>query len=254
MFEWIEIPAGQVTLTTPEGWGLGYIPPGESRTFPVERFAIAKYPVTNAQFAPFVQAEGYVDKRWWPEPDWWVTYRSSVRDEQHLPPPLEPRYWRDPKFNQPDHPVVGISWYEAIAFCLWLQHTTHEPIMLPTEQQWQRAAQGDDGRKYPWGDRWDGTRCNSIWRRGDDRGITPVTAYEGKGDSPFGVVDMAGNAWEWCATNYVTGDIVPKGGQSRVMRGGSWTSYQHAMQVNYRPAELVYKGYYFHGLRLSKPL
>ena len=63
----------------------------------------------------------------------------------------EPRFWNDSQWNGAQHPVVGVSWYEAVAFCLWLSDVTGERIMLPTEDQWQYAAQGDDGRTYPWG-------------------------------------------------------------------------------------------------------
>jgi formylglycine-generating enzyme required for sulfatase activity len=95
--------------------------------------------------------------------------------------------------------------------------------MLPTEDQWQYAAQGDDGREYPWGPKWDGSRCNNkVGQKGIGK-TTPVRQYEGKGDSPFGVVDMAGNVWEWCLTDYdnKTNDVNSFANR-RVLRGGSW--------------------------------
>jgi formylglycine-generating enzyme required for sulfatase activity len=97
-------------------------------------------------------------------------------------PWTEPRYWTDSTWNGDEQPVVGVSWYEAAAYCKWLSELTGEAITLPTEQQWQRAAQGDDGRAYPWGPNWDRSRCNN---NVDGRGIgrtTPVRQYEGKGD------------------------------------------------------------------------
>ena len=98
--------------------------------------------------------------------------------------------------------------------------------MLPTEVQWQHAAQGDNGREYPWGNKWDSSYCqNSVggsW--GSDGSTTTVTAYEGKGDSPFDVVDMAGNVWEWCLTQYHSGNNDLNGINVRVLRGGSWSS------------------------------
>jgi formylglycine-generating enzyme required for sulfatase activity len=119
-----------------------------------------------------------------------------------------------------------VSWYEAVAFCLWLSEATGEKIMLPTEDQWQYAAQGDDGRAYPWGNDWDCKRCNNSVKPCASNVTKPVRHYEGKGDSPFGVVDMAGNVWEWCLTDYnkKTNDINSIANK-RVLRGGSWSRY-----------------------------
>lgn len=212
-FAWINIPAGTVTLHTEKGRIKNYIPEGQSQTFDVPAFAIAKYPVTNAQFRLFVDAGGYSERTWWTDAGWARCEKEGW---------TEPRYWQDDRWNGTEQPVVGVSWYEAAAFCLWLSDLTGERIMLPTEQMWQRAAQGDDGREYPWGKKWAASRCNS---NVDDKGIgrtTPVRQYEGEGDSPFGVVDLAGNVWEWCLTTYETGEIALNGTGVRVLRGGSW--------------------------------
>ncbi|HRF95413.1 MAG TPA: SUMF1/EgtB/PvdO family nonheme iron enzyme, partial [Aggregatilineales bacterium] len=72
----------------------------------------------------------------------------------------QPLYWDDEKWNGADYPVVGVSWYEAIAYCRWLSDATGEMITLPTEQAWQYVAEGDEGREYPWGNGWDSTKCN----------------------------------------------------------------------------------------------
>lgn len=202
-FDWIDIPAGQVTLE--EG---GYVPEG-GQTFDVPAFTIAKYPLTNAQFGRFIAAQGYRQRRWWTDGGW------QRKDKEHW---TEPGLWSDSQSNQPNYPVVGISWFEALAFCLWLSDTTGEKIMPTTEQQWQRAAQGDSNRVYPWGDEFDKYRCNF-----NTKGTTAVRRYEGKGDSPFGVVDMSGNVWEWCLTDYDSGDInIDMFADKRVLRGGSW--------------------------------
>jgi formylglycine-generating enzyme required for sulfatase activity len=216
-FAWIDIPAGKVTLKTEKGWAKNYIPEGKSQTFDVPAFAIAKYPTTNAQFAKFIEAGGYNQQKWWTEAGW------QTKEEQKW---TEPRYWQDSQRNQPDHPVVGVSWYEAIAFCLWLSEATGEKVMLPTEQQWQRAAQGDDNRSYPWGKDWDGARCNNSVKPNSSQSTTPVTQYEGKGDSPFKVVDMSGNIWEWCLTVYESGSIDMNRTDERVLRGGSWLNVE----------------------------
>jgi formylglycine-generating enzyme required for sulfatase activity len=190
----------------------------------VPAFCIAKYPITNAQFAQFIEAGGYAERQWWTDSG------LRLRESKNW---TEPRYWQDDKWNGADQPVVGVSWYEAVAFCRWLSDATGEAITLPTEQQWQRAAQGDDGREYPWGNTWDKSRCNT-----DESGIgktTPVTQYAGKGDSPFGVVDMAGNVWEWCLTDYATGAVdVAADAEPRVLRGGAWSDDGGRARCAYR--------------------
>lgn len=206
-FVWIDIPAGQVTLT-----GGGYVPK-YGQTFTVPAFAIAKYPLTNGQYAPFIEAGGYGQKKWWTEAGW------QTRESEKW---TEPRYWRDAQWNQPDCPVVGVSWYEAVAYCAWLSEVSGERIVLPTEQQWQRAAQGDSQRAYPWGDDWDCNRCNNSVSPCDSNQTTAVTAYEGRGDSPFGVVDMSGNVYEWCLTEYKSGSANINRTEALVLRGGSW--------------------------------
>jgi len=184
---------------------------------PGKGYSIAKYPVTNAQFAKFIEAGGYSTQRWWTAAGW------RWREENRR---TEPSYWMIREWDGAEQPVVGVSWYEAVAFCLWLSDATGEKIMLPTEDQWQYAAQGNDDRTYPWGDDWDCKRCNNSVNPCDSRVTTPVRHYEGKGDSPFGVVDMAGNVWEWCLTDYDNKtNNINNDAMIRVLRGGSWLNY-----------------------------
>lgn len=213
-FAWIEIPTGQVTLIIPNI--VNYTAQGKAVvTDEVPAYAIAKYPVTNAQFALFMEAGGYQQPRWWTEAGWQQREANSW---------TEPYYWQDRQWNSTNHPVVGVSWYEAVAYCNWLSEMTGEHIMLPTEQQWQRAVQGDDGRIYPWGNEWDCQRCNNSVNPCSSNQTTPVTAYEGKhkGDSSFGVVDMTGNVWEWCSTTFETTSPEYAERDFRVIRGGAW--------------------------------
>lgn len=198
-FEWIEIPVGSVTIE------------GKIETIPT--FHIAKYPITNAQYAKFIEAGGYIEKKWWTDAGWQQREKDSW---------IQPRYWLDSKWNGDEQPVVGVSWYEAVAYCQWLSEMTDQNISLPTEQQWQQAAQGDDGRIYPWGDDWDCARCNNSVKPCVSNQTTPVRQYEGKGDSFFKVVDMAGNTWEWCRTAYETGSQDLNGTYIRVLKGCSW--------------------------------
>ncbi|MCL4878131.1 MAG: SUMF1/EgtB/PvdO family nonheme iron enzyme [Anaerolineae bacterium] len=198
---------------------------------PKKGYRIAKYPVTNAQFATFIEAGGYKQQKWWTQAGWeakakgWAWNSSKGTWEETGTAWTQPRYWTDSQWNGEEQPVGGVSWYEAVAFCLWLSDVTGENIMLPTEDQWQYAAQGDDDRDYPWGKKWDASRCNNnVYSKGIGK-TTPVRQYEGKGDSAFGVVDMAGNVWEWCLTDYnnKTNDINSYA-KYRVLRGGSWGS------------------------------
>ncbi len=204
-FEWVDIPMGKVVLK-----GGGYVPKG-GHSFNVPAFAIAKYPLTNAQFAKFVEADGYNQRQWWSVEGWQARESNSW---------VEPGWWSAVPVRLANCPVIGISWFEAVAFCLWLSDATGEKVALPTEQQWQRAAQGNTNRAYPWGDNFDENCCNF-----NRKGTTPVTQYEGKGNSPFGVVDMSGNVWEWCLTDYESGEQnVNAFAIKRVLRGGSWYS------------------------------
>jgi formylglycine-generating enzyme required for sulfatase activity len=142
--------------------------------------------------------------------------------------------------------VVGVSWYEALAFCRWLGEQTGENILLPTEQQWQRAAQGDDNRTYPWGEGIDDSRCN--YSRNVGR-TTPVTNYPA-GASPYGVMDMSGNVWEWCLTQYDDGSEDIEGTNRRVLRGGSWNNSDHYVRAAYRYYGNPYDWYYSIGFRV----
>ena len=130
--------------------------------------------------------------------------------------------------------MVNVSWYNAAAYSRWAR------VRLPTEAQWEKAARGTDGRKFPWGNEWDKSKCaNSM---GQSLSSTkPVGSYA-SGASPYGVMDMAGNVWEWCADWYDANFYAkaptrnPKGpstGAFRVLRGGSWC---RDLELNFRAA------------------
>lgn len=161
---------------------------------------IDKYPVTNEKYRAFIEAGGYESQRYWSEDGWKWRVAYSIAG---------PAYWNDTKWNKVDHPVVGVSYYEAEAYAIWAGKR------LPTEQEWEKAARGEDGREYPWGKEFDKDRCNS--EESDIGHTTPVTQYP-NGVSPYGCYDMAGNVREWCSSRYHE----MKG--LRVIRGGSWTT------------------------------
>jgi serine/threonine-protein kinase len=145
-------------------------------------FRIAKYPVTNSQYQRFIEATG--QRR----PDHWSR-------EGSYPPELA------------RCPVVFVSWEDAARYATWLGGR------LPAESEWEKAARGVDGRLYPWGNEFIAKHCNTS-ESGTD-GVRPVDAHPG-GASPYGVLDMAGNVWEWTSTYYDDSD------QWRVLKGGAW--------------------------------
>ncbi len=155
-------------------------------------FEIAKYPATNAQFRYFWEDGGYTEKWqhcWTPE-GWRYKERNNW---------TEPRYWDDPQYNLPNQPVVGVSWYEAVAYANWLAEQTGQPYRLPTEAEWERAARHTDGRTYPWGNEWRDGIVNS-----EEAGIGRPTAVGvfPDGAAVCGALDMSGNVWEWCQTRW----------------------------------------------------
>ena len=188
-------------------------------------YAIGRYPVTNAEFRRFAEDGGYTSREHWTEAGWQAKESNGWK---------QPRYWDDNQWNDPSQPVVGVAWYEAAAYCNWLAHKTGKPYRLPTEAEWEHAARGKEGYRYPWGDAWDKARCNNK-ESGPGR-TTPVGQYP-SGDSSFGVGDMVGQVWEWCSSKYGGIDLKPKfgdpyrsddgredleGDDTRILRGGSW--------------------------------
>jgi formylglycine-generating enzyme required for sulfatase activity len=112
-------------------------------------------------------------------------------------PRTEPRFWHDARLTRPALPVVGVCWYESQAYCTWLAEQSGLDVRLPTEVEWEAAARGLEGRRYPWGDRWDGMHANVIqtWmKRTSPVGVFPA------GDSPLGITDLAGNVREWTSS------------------------------------------------------
>jgi formylglycine-generating enzyme required for sulfatase activity len=215
-FDWCDIPAGEVTLDHLGGYLV------EATTFPIVAFTLAQYPITNAQYQVFVDAaDGYADSSWW-------AYSNAAQAWRAENP--APRQ----SFGEADHPRTHVSWYEAVAFCQWLSEKTGDTIRLPEETEWQRAAQGNDKRTYPWGEEWEAQRCkNNTESQGI--GTSSVREYAGSGDSPFGVTDMVGNVWEWSSTRWTTGSNSLNTDQVRVTRGGSWfDNSARYYRVNFR--------------------
>lgn len=221
-FDWCAVPAGEFLY-------------GENKqklTLPA--FTIAKYPITYSQFQVFIDAkDGFHDSRWWDG----LAGRSDQPGDQ--------------AWGIADHPRERVSWYDAIAFCRWLSfrlggsydldQVAAWAVRLPTEFEWEKTARGTDGRVYPWGNDFDKNKTNT-YESGINK-TTSVTAYP-QGASPYGVLDMAGNVWEWCLTDYdnpfldVTKENV-RSDAPRVLRGGGWYSNDNdaraAARLRYNP-------------------
>jgi formylglycine-generating enzyme required for sulfatase activity len=224
------VPAGEFEMGSTDGVGYGDEQP--QHTVALDAYWIGQTEVTNAQFQQFVDAGGYAAERYWSAEGWQV--RSDAGWEG-------PRCLEDDNVNAPDQPVVCVSWYEADAYTRWLSESTGETYRLPTEAEWEKAARGTDGRTFPWGDLFDGSRlnfcdvnCEANWKDetyDDGYAYTaPVGSYA-EGASPYGALDMGGNVWEWVNDRYdgsyysQSPSENPQGpatGKIRLLRGGSW--------------------------------
>jgi formylglycine-generating enzyme required for sulfatase activity len=175
-------------------------------------YYLAQTPVMNAQYAAFLEGTGHG----------------------------APRYWRGsrPPWGRGQHPVVSVSWYDAVAYCRWLVQVTGKPYRLPTEAEWEKGARGVEGRRYPWGDAWDAARCNT---KESGREDTTLVGRYPDGASPYGLLDMAGNVWEWTSSLYWAYPYEADDGredlttpESRVLRGGSWLDLYDSARAAYR--------------------
>jgi formylglycine-generating enzyme required for sulfatase activity len=187
------IPAGPFTM----GQDGSKPKNGPAHSVDLPAYEIDRFEVTNEEFDWFVQQTGY------------VTYAEENSTKN----------WRDAADGKPNHPVVYVTWDDAVAYCEWAGKR------LPTEAEWEKAARGDDGRAYPWGN--DFVADNGNFYEGGIRGTTAVGSFAG-GASPYGVEDMAGNVREWVTDFFLAyegaaADADPFFGESnRVNRGGGW--------------------------------
>jgi formylglycine-generating enzyme required for sulfatase activity len=166
-------------------------------------FRLGRYPVTNSQFGEFLDDKGYETRQWWSKASWAWLQQEGV---------TEPALWRDRRWNGPNRPVVGVSFWEADACSRWAHGR------LPSEQEWEAAARGPAGLEYPWGSDWEDGICNSFEA---GLGVTsPVGLFPRARWGVFGIEDLAGNVWEWCDSFYDRSD--KNWPEARVVRGGSW--------------------------------
>ena len=274
-----------------------------ARPVPLKGFEMGLFPVTNAEYALFINAGGYDESDWW-ETDaalaWLhgesssdgqkaVTYDlkeqlQTISDESlrsldtltseqieyylwlkhaaadELDTQLakwypqgeiydQPEFWRDSRFHHPAQPVVGLTWFEARAYCAWLSAQTGDRYTLPSEAEWEAAARSKDGREYAYGQIFDAARCNTFETH--MRRTTPVSVFPGGRTPDTGIYDLSGNIWEWTSSiykpyPYIPGDDreMPEDAEARrVLRGGSWGSSQYSARAAARDgAHPSYRG------------
>jgi formylglycine-generating enzyme required for sulfatase activity len=216
------VPRGEFVM----GSDTGDIDERPQRLVYLDAFEIDRYEVTNVQYRRFLMAAGRDGPRRWEGRYEHLLLKGSPDWDGDAYPPGEAMY-----------PVAGIQWQDAIAYCTWVGKR------LPTEADWEKAARGTDGRTYPWGEMWEAGRANT-----SDSGLQypePVGSHP-SGASPYGVLDMSGNLWEWVSDlydsqyySYASGSN-PAGPSSgtgeRVLRGGAWDSPADQARTSYRNA------------------
>lgn len=228
----ILIPAGTFQM----GSTTGDVDEAPVHTVELDAFYIDQHEVTNAEYRAFVTVTGYPPPRG-------IGYTAVYELLKHG---YEP--WNDPDFNHPDQPVTTVTWFDAAAYCEWAGKR------LPTEAEWEKAARGGlEGTRYSWGNaepndttaNFADSQTEFEWRSPDVNDgylfTAPVGMFQPNG---YGLFDMAGNVWEWCADWYSTtyySDVQsaesplrnPKGpdtGKRRVLRGGTWYRAAHTIR------------------------
>lgn len=192
----------------------------------VDAYRMDRYPVTVQRYRIFVDADGYEDPHLWDDDGWlwrlqhqisgprWWGAPWSPSEETALPPPdpqnTEPTEaeWR--RVLSADRPVIGVSWYEARAFCRFVARR------LPTQAQWEAAARGPEGLLYPWGQKWQDGR---VGNRDVGPRITWPVGFFSEAAGPFGHHDLVGNVWQWTDDPWPTATS-----ESMAVRGGAWSA------------------------------
>jgi formylglycine-generating enzyme required for sulfatase activity len=259
--ELVEIPAGPFLMGSSDDDAAADDDEKPQHELTLDTYWIGKTEVTNAQFRPFVEGDGYSNPDYWTEAGWqWREPKAGWQwREEYFK--THPRYWDNSTWNGDAQPVIGVNWYEAVAYTRWLSAQTGRDYRLPTEAEWEKAARGTDGRIYPWGNDY-----RQEWLNSDDviGRTTPVGTYP-EGASPYGVLDMAGNVWEWTATKYDDSykpypyqhedewseDYLAGSGAARVLRGGSWYSISTHVRCGARSyLSPNYRYNHFNGFRV----
>jgi formylglycine-generating enzyme required for sulfatase activity len=229
--EWVPVPAGRFTMgtdTDEEPDQKAHESP--QRRLEISAFEVMRTPVTVLAFSRFTLTGGYENRALWSDEGW------SYREEKKI---VCPRFASNEEraewgaYQTPSRPVVGVSWFEAEAYARWAG------ARLPTEPEWEKAARGPEGNVYPWGNDW--VEDAAAHRGRGPRKTLPVGVFP-KGESPYGVLDMAGSVWQWCADRYAPdayareagrdpmGPSVPADPPRRVVRGGAWNTLAFSLR------------------------
>ncbi len=237
----ILIPAGEFIMgTDSEGAKVDQKP--AHRVY-LDTFYIDKHEVTNAQFEAFIVDGGYQNRKLWTAAGWNFIQKHQIKAPLH--------HGQNSVSMEPDHPVIGVSWYEANAYATWAGKR------LPTEAEWEKAARGTEGHVYPWGNEMDFSRLNYFPHHEKILGVGSFPS----GASPYGVLDMAGSAWEWCADWYGENGYSqspqksptgPNKGEYRVLRGGGWDSIRLQLRTFYRYYDKADRRAYNIGFRCAQ--
>lgn len=201
-------------------------------------YHIARYPVTVAQFTNFVDAGGYQDARYWggEDSDGWRWCMVDHELYRGADPITHPQHWKQPKWHIENRPIVGVSWYEAMAYCRWLSEVTAKSYRLPNEIEWERAARHIDSRDYAWGNYWYDGIINSSEAR--IRRTTTVGIFP-DGVAECGAHDMSGNIWEWTQSVYKSFYNVNQ--NAYCARGGAWYYNHWGANVAFRTSYFPHK-------------
>jgi formylglycine-generating enzyme required for sulfatase activity len=226
----------------------------------VATFELARYPLTNAQWQLFMDGGGYnPDTPWWDEAG-----RAWLREDRRT----QPSRWNDERFGiaRPNHPVVDITWYEAVAFCRWLtQHQGYNPdgfvYLLPSEAEWEYAARRATRRTYPWGNEEpDAERANFEHKH---KGTSAVGCFPAGATPEDGLHDLAGNVWEWTRSEYRKYPYDPADGREDMdnpagkrftIRGGGWSPRSDYLRASDRLNNAPDHHYFYVGCRVARRL
>lgn len=269
--DWQKIPAGSFMMGSNEK--NAYEDEKPAHRINLKSFSISRYLVTNAQYGCFIKAGGYANQDYWQTEAAKHWLEGGAADEKLLDTLPEdsregyrqwlqsdtsrhkPRFWNERKWNNPNHPVVGVSWFEAMVFCCWLSELEKKSVRLPGEEEWEYAARGVNGLQYGWGLEFDkglgntektgleGTSTVGLFPAGQAVGPEPES-------KEFGLYDMSGNVWEWMATCWGDDFSTPKFtydnwnnkqtredppvNELRVTRGGSWDDGPGGARCSFR--------------------
>ncbi len=307
---WVEIPAGPFLMGSRDDEPDTYPDEKPQHTVTLPLYYISRFPVTNAQFRPFVEGDGYRNRDYWTDAGWawregaepdlspleglreevirnyreWLAQRPKARRDR-------PFWWEHPELGLSNRPVVGITWFEAAAYCRWLEKRMQEAgskgqeaggkvlvwregklsscvlplascrVRLPSEAEWEKAARGTGGLRYPWDNVWRDDCANT-----EEAGLgqTSAVGMFPNGASPYGVLDLVGNVWEWTRSrwgvnvqkpDFVYPYVADDGREAEeslavpVLRGGSWYNDQRYARGGCR-YRLIPGDFYYLGVRV----